>query len=1682
MKRILLLLCLVCGLIARSQTYNNEWIDYSKTYYKFYVGRDSIHRIPQSTLAAAGLGATPAEHFQLWRNGVQVPIYTSVAAGPLGAGDYIEFWGKRNDGTTDTEMYLNADFQLNKKYSIQTDTASYFLTVNTAGGNLRLINTPNNVAGNLLPPDPYFTYTMGRYLADWINLGKYINAGEYVYSSSYDIGEGYTSYNIAPSQSLDGSHQLFLYGSGPPAIFTMQMAGNGYYPRRFKVTLNNDSIFGKQVDYLNYSRDTVQNIPLSLLSSGTANIKITNHSPDPNDRMVVAQYELIYPRVFNFSGAKNFEFELEANLAGNYLTISNFNHNSVPPVLYDLTNLKRYVADISDPALVKIVLEPSATKRKLVLVSQHSSNYATIGSITSRNFINYSNTANQGDYLIISHPYLYNGPGGSNPVEGYRSYRSSVAGGGYNAKIYEIDELVDQFAFGIKKHPASIRNFLRWARSNFSSPPKFVFLIGHGITYSHFRYYESNPDVNRLNLVPTFGNPASDVLLSAEKSQQIPLTPIGRLSAIDGGEVAIYLTKIQQYETAQKFSSPLLADKAWMKNVLHVVGGSDPVFGAQILAYMNRYKAIISDTLFGANVTTFAKSSPDLVEQIADQQITNLLNNGISQLVYFGHSSSTVLDFNLDNPEQYNNQGKYPIFIVMGCMAGNFFNFNPARFYVKETLSERFTFAEERGSIAYIASSHFGIAHYLDIYNTKTYKAETYTHYGKSIGEILKESVVQVFNQTVPSDFFARFTTEQTTLQGDPALKPNTHTKPDYVIEDPLVRINPSFISIAETSFNVDAKYINMGKAVDSNITVEIKRQYPNGTIEIVLKDTIRGIRYIDSININLPIDPTRDKGLNRITVTIDADENVSELYETNNSITKDVFIFEDDARPIYPLNYAIINKQNIKYIASTANPFSPNKQYKMELDTTELYNSPLKVSQTISSVGGVLEFNPTVTFTDSTVYYWRVSPLDSVGNAAKWNHASFIYLPNSALGFNQSHFYQHTKSNSERVYIDTPTRTWKYHPVINNLFVRTGIYPTSSPMQADYTIAINGDVLIGPGCNYNELIINVIDPVSFKPWANTTGTLYGSSGLCGTQREYNFHFFLHDTLWRRRAQNFLDNVVPDGYFVAIRSNTSPNDAQNTYAAAWRADTTYFGSGNSLYHSLKNQGFVDLDLYDTTRCFAIVYKKNRQASFTPKYEFTSNIYELLLMSVDCPTPDTLGYTTSPVFGPAREWKQFFWRGSSQDNTPGDAPTIDIIGIAPNGTETEVFSNLDVTQMDLDISSIDPVQYPYLKLKLRNVDSIHLTPYQLRYWRLTYLPVPEGAVAPNLVFQMKDTVEVGEPLEFRMAFKNVSEANFDSILVKMVVTDQNNVTSLVPVPKLEALVAGDTTIVRGSINTMNLTGNNTLFVDVNPDNDQPEQFHFNNFIYRKFFAKSDKINPVLDVTFDGVHILNRDIVSSKPHILIKLKDESQWMILNDTTGTTVQVRFPDGTLKPFHFVGNDTLKFTPAGNAPNPDNTATIDFTPYFLQDGDYELVVTGKDRSGNTAGNVEFKVGFQVINKPMISNMLNYPNPFTTSTAFVFTITGSEVPQNIKIQILTITGKIVREITKDELGPLHIGRNITEFKWDGTDQYGQKLGNGIYLYRVVTNLNGKSLDKYRHEDDNTDKYFNKGYGKMYLMR
>jgi hypothetical protein len=1704
MKRILLLLCVLSAFGASSQVYNNEWINYSQTYYKFKQGKDGMCRITQPTLQAIGLGSTPSEHFQLWRNGQQVPLFITTPAGALGSTDYIEFWALMNDGHPDSAMYLDPAFQLNKRYSLETDTVSFFLTVNTSGGNLRLAATPN-VLPSALAPESFFMYTAAEYYRDKLNPGYAAVVGEYVYSSSYDMGEGPTSTDIAANATKNKTFsnlQPYLGAGAPSAQLKVNVVGNALNPRTVELKVNGTVVLTQAVDFFDFAR-LQANVNTSTLSGGSASVDMKNISTVTTDRMVIAQVELTYPRLFHFGDNAQFEFELPAAPSGTYLEISGFQASNAQPIIIDFTNGKRYLGDIGTPGLVKVALEPSASPRKMLMISQ-TVPVTQITSLQPRNFVNYALPANQGDFLIITHPVLAQGTA----VEEYKTYRSSAPGGGHNAKVYMIDELTDQFGLGIKKNPSAIRNFLRWARTTYTNPIKNVLLMGKGLTYPQYRAFENNPQVESLSFIPTWGHPASDNLLATDPGQKVPFVSIGRISAINTGEIATYLQKLKQYEEQQAFNSPLIADKAWMKNVVHVIGASDAALGSLLTNHMNGYTNIIKDTFYGGNVHTFSKVSAAPVAQNNSVRLQNLFQEGIGMMTYFGHSSASTLEFNLDNPDQYNNPLKYPVTIVMGCNAGNFFNFNTLRFLTKETLSEKFVLANQRGSIAFIASSHLGIAHYLDIVNTNTYKGASVHKYGQSLGEILRYSYGEVINSTSPGDFYSRFHIEQTTLHGDPAVRlDGSRDKPDYVIEDQLLKVTPNFISVAETHFNLQAKFMNLGKAINRDIVIEVKRTYPDLTTEVIRRDTIPGIRFIDSLNYQIEIIPNRDRGLNKISICIDADNNVEEIYETNNCITRDVFVYENEARPVYPYNLSIVSDPATKLIASTANPFASSQQYVLEVDTTEFFNSSWKMTQTVTSAGGVIEFSPTIPYSDSTVYYWRVAPVPSTGLPV-WNTASYVFLsaagPNASdPGFNQSHFFQHAKSAYQRVLLDSATRKLKFDKVSHNLFLRMGTYVTSgATQQAALSVAIDGIVAIRLTSWFQSLVFNVLDPVSFRPWQNQVlrasaafpadlgdGRFksHAPMNASGVLQPYNFEYRYTSPEYRKNAMNFMKDTIPDGHYVVVRNfsldpNTfgDPVAFPQVFIDQWIADEALYGTGNTLYHYLKNAGFTGIDSFYRVRPWGFVYKKN-DPSFAPRWLVGDGSLDNPTLSVDAFTTDTSGFVTSPLFGPALGWKQLKWRGSGEAN--GDLVKLDVIGVTNNGAETTLFSNLSPAQQDFDVSSINAETYRFVKLRMKTVDSINYTPWDLRYWRITYDPAPEGAIAPNLFLSYKDTVEVGEPVDFKVAFKNISPVPFDSVLVKFVITDRNNIPHIIPIPRRRELMANPDTLRLGAdINSATIPGLNTMYIEVNPDNDQPEQYHFNNYAYRSLYVKPDSLDPLLDVTFDGVHILNRDIVSSKPDIVIKLKDEARWNVLDDTALLTLQVRYPNGQLRRFYFNNNDTMQFIPAGTAPNPDNTATINFRPHFLEDGEYELIVTGKDKANNTAGNLEYRVVFEVINKPMISNMLNYPNPFTTSTAFVFTITGHEVPQNIKIEIMTITGRIVREITKDELGPLHIGRNITEFKWDGTDQFGQKLANGIYLYRVVTNLNGKALDKYRHKDDNTDQYFNKGYGKMYLMR
>jgi len=780
MKRIFTILLLLVTLDLTAQSYYNEWIDYSKTYYKFKVGTTGLYRIPQSVLATAGLGGVPVQNFQLFRNGKEVPIYTSVASGVPGSSDYIEFWGKMNDGAPDQPLYRSPAYQHTQHWSLETDTAAYFLTVNNTGSTFHYTNTNNDITGTSLTPESYFMYTTGAWFKYVINPGFAQVVGEYIYSSSYDIGEFWSSKDIVPGGPLSNtSADLHVYtGSGSPnAVLSFGMTGCADNARNVQVAVNNTQLIDTVMNSF-FDLHTSRTVPLGLISGNSATIQYTNSCANSTDRAVASYYELNYPRQYDFGGSSDFYFELPAKTDGYLLNITDFNvSGSLVPVLYDLSNGLRYSAVVGSGNTLSFLLGGSTLSRKLVLVNEDPSTIHTVTSFTTRNFTNYAISANQGNYLIISHPMLYTTSSGSgNAVNDYKSYRSSAAGGSFDAQIYNIDDLVDQFGFGIKKDPLCIQNFLRYARAVFAAKPQFVLLIGHGMLYSDYNLYTDSlhdPLADRLNIIPTFGNPASDNKLAANNGvDAVPVTPIGRLSVVSGDEIEVYLDKLKTYEQTQATAANTVAGRLWMKNVLHLTGVSEPYLGTILCNDMYGYQAIIADSLYGARVSTLCDGNASQVSQVPTNLISNLFSSGLSILNYFGHSANNVLGYNLDDPKDYNNVGKYPVFYINGCDAGDFFIYDAQRFSSSQTLSENYVLAPDHGAIAFIASTHFGIVNYLDILLYNLYHLIDLADYGKPIGVIEKDALQALIN-TAPNDYLARLHAEEMTTHGDPYLKLN---------------------------------------------------------------------------------------------------------------------------------------------------------------------------------------------------------------------------------------------------------------------------------------------------------------------------------------------------------------------------------------------------------------------------------------------------------------------------------------------------------------------------------------------------------------------------------------------------------------------------------------------------------------------------------------------------------------------------------------------------------------------------------------------------------------------------------------------------------------------------------------------------------------------------------------------
>ncbi len=1201
----------------------------------------------------------------------------------------------------------------------------------------------------------------------------------------------------------------------------------------------------------------------------------------------------------------------------------------------------------------------------------------------------------------------------------YKTYRDTNTVNPQKTLVVTNEEIYDEFGYG-SPSPLAIRNFLQTAHSRWNSPPKFVLLWGKG---------SFAPRTENFIKVLTWGYPASDLLYVSywdDNSPDFnPVLPIGRVNIYDNDEGRLYLNKVIEYEHA-----PF---EEWCKKGVHLGGGINASEQSAISYFLVRAQAIFESNPYLGDIFYKQKNTSNINQSYVDT-IKGAINNGVIIINFFGHSSTNIYDADIGYPYEYDNtDGKYPVVLGNGCYGGDF------AISWKSFAEYWVNGVEERGGIAFIGTSTTGYLGKLGEWMKHLYESMFRDSIGAHLGEqhanALKKWIATAYSSYFTSYHFLMMHTLTTNLQGDPSVRLKSPTLPDLTWDNKSFSIQPTNLTAQTDTLTLQATIKNIGLAFQDSFYVSVEQQV-----------TGRGLyrhfghfpfpafsRADTTIKIKIPSLGTNIAGQNIFTLTVDSKQEITEQREDNNILTTEIYIPTNLPVTIYPYPYAIVNQNAIELKAGTYDPqITTPVNYIFEIDTAYDFSSPFKQTSGIVQGNTLLAtWKLPFLLENNKVYYWRVR----LTNETRWASASFKYIQGPKIGFAQAKPPQFLEGNKTSIEYSAPSFQWNF--TSRSHFLKIDNTLTRTRISYDNVFLDEYFAIWWPSV---RIVYTIIDGKSMQPITHHPD--YGSIDIIFDGEDLN------------RLGTIIQSMKQGDYLILVGIN-SPNLSQIT-ASTWNA-LAQIGVSNYLKQNLN------------TQAFSIVGKKGGTAleKYNPPYLETF-LYERT----------TEGIVESPILGPATEWNDLIWNWKSIDpNALSDSIELEIIGITQTGQEVSLLNIPN--KGTFNIASINASQYPFLKVRASLKDEYYRTPPNIEHWHLYYIPAPEAMINPYEHWSFhRDTLIQGETVSLEVMATNISAFDMDSLLVKYEILKPDNSRLLIGTKRYAPLKSFSDLIISYDFSTQNLSGENLLIITINPNFDQPEQSLHNNVYTYKFYVIEDKINPILDVTVDGKHILDGDIVSPHPEILIQLNDENPYLLIDDTSAIDVYFKNAyDLNPAPRVSYSSGKLRFVPATTS---DNKAQVFFYPGHLEDGEYLLEVQGKDKRENPSGKTNYAVRFQVINESTITDVVNYPNPFSTSTRFVYTLTGGVLPEVFKIYIYTVSGRLVKVIDLMETGDVRIGQNITNYAWDGRDEQGDLLANGVYLYKVVIKMPGESSLKKKDKD--TSEYFKNGFGKMYIMR
>ena len=218
------------------------------------------------------------------------------------------------------------------------------------------------------------------------------------------------------------------------------------------------------------------------------------------------------------------------------------------------------------------------------------------------------------------------------------------------------------------------------------------------------------------------------------------------------------------------------------------------------------------------------------------------------------------------------------------------------------------------------------------------------------------------------------------------------------------------------------------------------------------------------------------------------------------------------------------------------------------------------------------------------------------------------------------------------------------------------------------------------------------------------------------------------------------------------------------------------------------------------------------------------------------------------------------------------------------------------------------------------------------------------------------------------------------------------------------------------------------------------------------APEDTVGPELKLFMNDESFIDGANTNTSPNLIA---------VLSDSSGINTSITAID----------HDIIGILD-GDASNPIvlndfyQTELNDFTrgkvTYRFRDlavGAHTLKIKAWDTYNNSS---ETTLNFVVVSAAILNleNVLNYPNPFVNYTEFWFNHNKPNEPLEVQVQIFTVAGKLVKTINQNVQTTGTLSRNIT---WNGLDDFGHKIGKGVYVYKLRVLATSSNLVSEKYE-------------------